>query len=38
MTAYAPGLSAKEVQALDAAKLYYAGLSQQEVAQRLRVS
>jgi transcriptional regulator, deoR family len=38
MTAYAPGLSAKEVQALDAAKLYYAGLSQQEVAQRLHVS
>jgi hypothetical protein len=27
MTAYAPGLSAKEVQALDAAKLYYAGLT-----------
>lgn len=38
MTAYAPGLSAKEVQALDAAKLYYAGLSQQEVARRLHVS
>lgn len=38
MTAYASGLSAKEVQALDAAKLYYAGLSQQEVAQRLHVS
>ena len=38
MTAYAPGLSAKEVQALDAAKLYYAGLTQQEVAQRLHVS
>lgn len=38
MTAYAPGLSAKEVQALDAAKLYYAGLSQQEVAQCLHVS
>ena len=38
MTAYAPGLSAKEVQALDAAKLYYAGLSQREVARRLHVS
>lgn len=38
MTAYASGLSAKEVQALDAAKLYYAGLTQQEVAQRLHVS
>ena len=38
MTAYAPGLSAKEVQALDAAKLYYSGLTQQEVAQRLHVS
>ena len=38
MTAYAPGLSAKEVQALDAAKLYYAGLSQREVAWRLHVS
>lgn len=38
MTAYAPGLSAKEVQALDAANLYYAGLTQQEVAQRLHVS
>ena len=38
MTAYAAGLSAKEVQALDAAKLYYAGLSQQEVARRLHVS
>ena len=38
MTAYAAGLSAKEVQALDAAKLYYSGLTQQEVAQRLHVS
>lgn len=38
MTAYSPGLSAKEVQALDAANLYYAGLTQQEVAQRLNVS
>lgn len=33
-----PGLTPKDAQALDAAKLYYSGLPQREVAERLHVS
>ena len=33
-----PGLTPKDAQALDAAKLYYSGLAQREVAERLHVS
>ncbi|XCB30549.1 sugar-binding domain-containing protein [Arcanobacterium hippocoleae] len=35
---YTPQLHSKDVQAIDAAKLYYSGLSQAEVAQRLHVA